>query len=132
LGLGPLPAASLGRTVGAVLAAPRPSEATPRGRLLDACAALEAVLPDGKRLRTRLAPRKASGPDFMHAFLGARGATGLITTAWLRLARKPAHHLFAGFAFADGMAALAATRRLLDAGGRPADLALVDVALLPL
>jgi len=129
LTLGPLPPATLARTLGAVLAAPRPSEATPRGRLLDRCAAVDAVLADGTDLSTRLAPRKATGPDLMHVLLGTRGATGVLTAAWLRLARRPPHRSFAGFAFPAGPSALATARRLLGRGARPAELVLVDAAL---
>lgn len=128
LTLGVLPIESRGRTLGAALSAPRPSEATPRERLVDRCAALSARLPDGRLIDTRLAPRKATGPDFSHALLGARGENGHILSAWLRLTRRPRHTLYAGFAL-DGASALRSVRWLLDVGVRPAELMLVDAAL---
>ena len=126
MALAPLPPASLPRTLGALLAAPRPSEAGPRGRFIDLCAAADAVLPDGTPIATRLAPRKATGPDFLHALLGARGTTGIIAAAWLRAARRPPRRGFAAFGFADGHGALLSARILHDRGARPADLAVVD------
>src|SRR5690242_18050314 len=63
LTLGPLPAWARGRTLGALLAAPRPSEAAPRiGRFTRACAGVQGLLPDGTEIATRVAPRKATGP----------------------------------------------------------------------
>jgi len=129
LTLGALPPASRERTVGAALAAPRPSEATPRGRLADACAALDAVLADGALIHTRLAPRRATGPDLSRALIGARGATGVIVAAWLRLARLPPSRAWAAWAFAGGEKAIAAARALLDRGARPADLSVADGAV---
>ena len=131
LTLGPLPVASRGRTLEALLAAPRPSEATPRGRFLDRCIAIDAVLADGTEINTRLAPRKATGPNLMFAIVGANGTTGIIHAAWLRLSRRPARELMVGYAFTDGAAALGVARALLDAGARPADMVIADGRLLP-
>ena len=50
--------------------------------------ASQALLPDGTEIATRLAPRKATGPDLMHALVGARGTLGLITAATLRVQRR--------------------------------------------
>jgi alkyldihydroxyacetonephosphate synthase len=89
LTLGPVPHSSRARTVGALLSAPRPSEAAPRtGRLTATCAGIAAVLADATALSTRVAPRKATGPDLMHALVGARGTLGLITAATLRVQRR--------------------------------------------
>jgi alkyldihydroxyacetonephosphate synthase len=129
LTLGPLSPASLGRTLGAALAAPRPSEATPRGRLSDLCGAIDAVLGDGTLVHTRLAPRRATGPDLAHAVLGAAGRGGIIVGAWLRCYRKAPARRQAGWVVPSGEAAVAAGRELLARDARPADLALVDGAL---
>jgi FAD/FMN-containing dehydrogenase len=124
LTLGPLPPTSRARTVGAMLAAPRPSEASPRmGRFSAACAGIAAVLPDGTELQTRVAPRKATGPDLMHALVGTRGTLGIITAATLRIARRGEARQEAAWALPSLEDAVACARALLVRGGRPADLA---------
>lgn len=123
LTLGPLPAWSRERTIGALLAAPRPSEASPRlGRVTALCAGVIGVLSDGTEVATRVAPRKATGPDLMHALVGARGTLGLITSATLRVCRRGESRLEAAFRLPTVEAALTAARALLVAGGRPLDL----------
>jgi FAD/FMN-containing dehydrogenase len=122
LTLGPLPPDSRQRTIGALLAAPRASEAAPRfGRFTRRCLALHAVLGDGREVSTRAAPRKATGPDLMHALLGARGSTGLIATATLRLERRSPERAMA-FRLPSLAVAADAARAILYAGIRPADL----------
>ncbi len=113
------------RTVGAALASPRPAEGGPCGRFLDACSAVDGVLADGTIFSTRMAPRRATGPDLAHALLGARGTTGVITAAWLRVTRRlPTRH--AAFVFPDRAAPVAVARALLDRGLRPAQLSVTD------
>jgi len=123
LSLGALPPTSMERTLGALLAAPRPAEAHPRaGRVVQQCAGLDGLLADGTQITIRVAPRKAVGPDLMHAFLGARGATGLITAATLRVFRRGDARLEAAWRMPSLEAGLRAARALLVRGARPADL----------
>jgi FAD/FMN-containing dehydrogenase len=131
--LGPLPATSRTRTLGALLAAPRPSEASPRpGRFTNACAGVAAILPDGIEISTRIAPRKASGPDLMHALVGARGTLGLITSATLRVQRRHDTRLDAAWRLPSLAAALETARTLLVRGARPLDLAVTAAGVLQL
>ena len=133
LTLGPLPGWSRTRTLGALLAAPRPSEASPRsGRFVQQCVGIAAVLPDGTEVATRLAPRKATGPDLMHAIVGARGTLGLITAATVRVQRRQESRLTAAFRLPTLPAALTAARALLVRGGRPVDLTVTASATLSL
>jgi FAD/FMN-containing dehydrogenase len=121
---GALPQISRARTIGAMLSAPRPSEATPRvGQFVAACAGLTALLADGTEITTRVAPRKATGPDLMHVLLGARGTLGIITAATLRVERRGELHEEAAWALPSLEDALACARTLIVRGGRPADLA---------
>jgi FAD/FMN-containing dehydrogenase len=123
LTLGTLPPWSRGRTLGALLAAPHHSEASPRiGRFTQACAGVHALLPDGTEVTTRVAPRKATGPDLMHVLLGARGTLGFITAATVRVQRRQEARSTAAFKLPSLPAALAAARTLLVRGGRPVDL----------
>ncbi|HEY2747143.1 MAG TPA: FAD-binding oxidoreductase [Polyangia bacterium] len=121
--LGAVPSWARLRTVGALLAAPRPSEASPRlGRFVHTCLGIQALLPDGTEIATRLAPRKATGPDLMHAIVGARGTLGMITAATLRVQRRQDTRLSAAFAHPTLPSALSAARALLVRGGRPVEL----------
>jgi FAD/FMN-containing dehydrogenase len=123
LSLGPLPFTSAERTLGALAAAPRPSEASPqRGRLVGQITSLSALLADGTEIATRSAPRKAVGPDLMHALIGARGATGIITSVTLRVHRRGEARREAAFRFEKVQPALATARALLVRGARPYDL----------
>ena len=123
LTIGAVPSWARARTLGALLAAPRPSEASPRlGRFVGGCVGIQALLPDGTEVATRLAPRKATGPDLMHAIVGARGTLGLITAATLRIGRRQETRQSAAFAFPTLPAALSAARALLVRGGRPGEL----------
>ena len=133
LTLGPLPAWSRTRTLGALLAAPRASEASPRhGRFVNQCAGIAAILPDGLEVTTRLAPRKATGPDLMHAILGARGTLGIITSATVRVQRRQETRLEASFRLPSLTAALTAARALLVRGGRPTELTVLATGILSL
>jgi FAD/FMN-containing dehydrogenase len=124
-----LPAISRSRTIGTLLSAPRPSEASPMwGRFADSCAGIGAVLADGTEISTRVAPRKATGPDLMHALVGTRGTIGVITSATLRLQRRGELREEAAWALPSLKEALACARAILVRGGRPHDL---QVALSP-
>ncbi len=72
------------QSVGAWLAEGAPGardrDADPVDQLV---AGLSAVLPDGRLLHIRPAPRRAVGPDLIGAFVGARGRLGVITSAHL-------------------------------------------------
>jgi FAD/FMN-containing dehydrogenase len=129
--LGAVPSWARLRTLGALLAAPRPSEASPRlGRFVQTCLGIQALLPDGTEVSTRLAPRKATGPDLMHAIVGARGTLGLITAATLRVQRRQEVRQSAAFAHPTLPAALSAARALLVRGGRPVELSVSAAGVL--
>ncbi|MDB4967256.1 MAG: linked oxidase domain protein [Myxococcales bacterium] len=119
-----LPPWSRTRTLGALLAAPRASEASPRtGRFLQSCIGVQALLPDGTEISTRLAPRKATGPDLMHVVLGGRGTLGILSAATVRVQRRQESRAAAAFKLPTLPAALSTARKLIVVGGRPADLA---------
>jgi len=89
------------------------------GRVGDLCLGVTAVLPDGQVVHTRVAPRRATGPELAHLLLGAEGTIGVITAAHLRLHRLPLHRWFDTFRFDEVAPAMDALRRSLAAGVRP-------------
>ncbi len=89
------------------------------GRISDLCLGITAVLADGRVIHTRVAPRRATGPDLMHLMLGAEGTLGIITAAHLRLHRLPMHRQFDTIRFDTVGAASTALRELLARGVRP-------------
>jgi alkyldihydroxyacetonephosphate synthase len=99
LSLGDYPPAALGSTIGGLLAVRTPGKSSPRhGFLEDAVLGVSAVLADGRSVHTRVAPRRATGPDLARAFLGSEGTLGVITSAVLRIHRRPEARFLAAWA----------------------------------
>jgi FAD/FMN-containing dehydrogenase len=72
--------------VGAVLASALDSHWGPRyGSMEEHVVGLGVILPDGTTTTTRIAPRKAVGPDFNQLFLGSRGRFGIVHEATLKV-----------------------------------------------
>jgi alkyldihydroxyacetonephosphate synthase len=89
LSLGDFPPAAMRSTLGGMLAVRTPGKATPRhGFLEDAVLGLSAVLSDGRTIHTRVAPRRATGPDLARALLGSEGTLGVIASVVLRIHRR--------------------------------------------
>lgn len=79
-----------GVSVGGVLATGLPPMCSPQyGSAADAVVNLGLVTPDGTRVRTKLTPRSATGPDLESLAMGGRGVLALITGATLRVYEKP-------------------------------------------
>lgn len=87
-------------------------------------AGLEVVLPDGREIDIRPAPRRAVGPDLVAALIGARGRLGVITGAHL-VARRHTDAAELAFRFPSRKDALAARAWIRGRGVRPASTALV-------
>ncbi len=127
LSLGHLPTSLSFSTLGGWLATHGAGLAMGRhGRIDDLCLSLSAVLPDGGIIHTRPAPRKATGPDFMHLFLGSEGLFGIVTSARLRLTRETGPRKSMAAGFPDLHQALSAASAMILSGLRPLELAVVD------
>ncbi|MBT9259094.1 MAG: FAD-binding oxidoreductase [Clostridiales bacterium] len=61
--------------------------------------ALEAVLPGGRIIRTRLSPKPSAGPDLRALFIGSQGTFGIITRAWIRVIPLPETMIFRTYRF---------------------------------
>ena len=88
-------------------------------------AGLEAVLPDGREMDVRPAPRRAVGPDLVGALVGARGKLGIVTGAHL-VARPLTEAVELAFRFPSLSAAHAARAWIRGGGVRPASTAVVE------
>ena len=127
LTLGDFPPSTLGSTIGGLLAVRTPGKSSPRhGALEDAVLGISAVLADGRTVHTRVAPRRASGPDLARALLGSEGRLGFITAAVLRIHRRPEARFLAAFALPSLDDALAAVRLALREEAAPAALRVFD------
>ncbi|HEY8416127.1 MAG TPA: FAD-binding oxidoreductase [Thermaerobacter sp.] len=69
------------------------------GSMGDQVVAVEAVLPDGRVLRTRRVPKPTAGPDLRALFAGSQGTFGIVTRAWLRAIGAPEVMLFRSYRF---------------------------------
>jgi alkyldihydroxyacetonephosphate synthase len=59
------------------------------GSIEDMLLAFEAVLPDGRIVRTKAIPRRAAGPELRQLFLGAEGTLGIVTELTVRVFLSP-------------------------------------------
>jgi alkyldihydroxyacetonephosphate synthase len=98
------------------------------GSIEDMLLALEAVLPDGRVVRTRVGPRSATGPDLCELFLGSEGTLGIFTELSFRVFPSPESRAMQSFAFADFHSGLEAIRAIMRTGWRPPVLRLYDAA----
>ncbi len=96
------------------------------GNIEDIVLALEAVLPEGRVVRTRVGPRSATGPDLRHVFLGAEGTLGIVTEATMRIFPRPETSVGLGFRFRSMQQGLEAIRLITRAGWRPPVVRLYD------
>ena len=129
LSLGDFPPTSLGSSIGGLLAVRTPGKTSTRhGFMEDAVLGVSAVLADGRTIHTRIAPRRATGPDLARAVCGSEGTIGIITSAVLRIHRKPEARLLAAFVLPSFGDALAAVRLALREEAAPAAMRVFDTA----
>jgi alkyldihydroxyacetonephosphate synthase len=114
-------------TVGGWLACRSAGQLSTRyGKIEDMVIGLGAVLADGSIIATGGAPRAAVGPDLTQVLVGSEGTLGVITGARLRLHPVPAVTRTAAYGFASFPEGLAACRRIVHRGARPAVVRLYD------
>ena len=99
--------------------------ATNKTHIDDFVQATTMITPSGK-LTTRQLPASGAGPSPDRLVLGSEGAFGVITSAWMRLQRRPDHRATASFRFARFDDAVAATRALAQSGLWPSNCRLLD------
>jgi alkyldihydroxyacetonephosphate synthase len=96
------------------------------GAIEDLVAGLEAVLPGGSVVRSKVAPRRATGPDVANLFIGAEGTLGVVTEVTLRVVPMPTHRVDRCVRFEHMADGVAACRRLAQSDLRPTLVRLYD------
>ncbi len=129
LTLGDFPIDALNSSIGGLLSVRTPGKSTRRhGTFEDTVLGISAVLSGGKTLRTRVAPRRASGPDLARVICGSEGSLGIITSAELRIHKRPESRLLAAYKIPNFSDALTAVRMALREEASPAALRIYDGA----
>ncbi|HEX3765423.1 MAG TPA: FAD-binding oxidoreductase [Kofleriaceae bacterium] len=99
---------------------------TKYGKVEDRCAGLTVVTGRGEVIETDGPSRALRGPSWTQLLLGSEGTLGVITSARLRLSPAPQLRVFRGFEVDDVPSGVAAIRRVLQKGLRPAVVRLYD------
>jgi alkyldihydroxyacetonephosphate synthase len=129
LTLGAFAPAGLGSSLGGLLAVRTPGKSSRQhGTFEDMVLGVSAVLSDGRSLHTRVAPRRASGPDFARVLCGSEGTLGIITSAHLRVHEQPESRLLVAFRLPNVEEALTAVRLAMREEASPAAMRIYDGA----
>ncbi len=129
LSIGDYPPVVLTSSLGGILAVRTPGKSSARhGFFEDAVVGVSAVLADGRTVHTRVAPRRATGPDFQRALCGSEGTIGFITSAVLRIHTKSEARLVAAYLLPTFEAAVSAVLFALREEAAPSGLRIYDAA----
>jgi len=127
LSIGDYPPVVLTSSLGGIIAVRTPGKSSARhGFFEDAVVGLSAVLADGRTIHTRVAPRRATGPDLARALCGSEGTIGFITDAVLRIHAKPEARLVAAYQLPSVDAAVSAVYLALREEAAPSGLRIYD------
>lgn len=91
----------------------------------DLVQAVRVVTPVGVAESARV-PASGAGPAPDRLWLGSEGALGVVTEAWVRVQRRPTHTATVAVRFRDYVAAVDATRSIVQSGLRPSNCRLLD------
>lgn len=99
------------------------------GGIEDLVCGLEAVLTNGEVVRIRNVPRRSTGPDLRHLFLGSEGGLAFITEVTLKLFRYyPDSFWRGGYVVPSMQTGLEQLRTIITDGYRPSVVRLYDKA----
>ncbi len=99
--------------------------ATGDTRIDDLVESIQIVTPSGVAESERV-PSSGAGPAPDRLWLGSEGALGVITSAWLRVRRRPTFKLGAAASFSSYQDGVLATREIVQSGLQPANCRLLD------
>ncbi len=129
LSIGDYPPVVLTSSIGGLIAVRTPGKSSARhGFFEEAVVGVSAVLADGRTVHTRVAPRRATGPDLARALCGSEGTIGFITSAVLRIHPKPEARLVAAYLLPSVDAAVSAVLLSLREEAAPSGLRIYDAA----
>jgi alkyldihydroxyacetonephosphate synthase len=129
LSIGDYSPSILGSSLGGIIAVRTPGKSSARhGFFEDAVVGLSAVLADGRTLHTRVAPRRSTGPDLGRALCGSEGTIGFITSAVLRIHRRPESRMASAYVLPSVDAAVRAVYLALREEAAPAGLRIYDAS----
>lgn len=129
LSIGDYPPVVLTSSLGGIIAVRTPGKSSARhGFFEDAVVGVSAVLADGRSVHTRIAPRRATGPDLARALMGSEGTIGFITSAVLRIHQKPEARLVGAYILPSMDAAISAVYLALREEAAPSGLRIYDRA----
>ncbi len=127
LSIGDYPPVVLTSSLGGIIAVRTPGKSSARhGFFEEAVVGVSAVLADGRTVHTRIAPRRSTGPDLARAMCGSEGTIGFITSAVLRIHKKPEARLIAAYLLPSFDAAISAVLFALREEAAPAGLRIYD------
>lgn len=127
LSIGDYPPVVLTSSLGGILAVRTPGKSSARhGFFEEAVVGVSAVLADGRTVHTRVAPRRSTGPDLARALCGSEGTIGFITSAVLRIHKKPEARLLAAYVLPSFDAAVSAVLFALREEAAPSGLRIYD------
>ena len=96
------------------------------GGIEDLVAGLEAVLPGGRVVRSKTAPRRATGPDVASLMIGSEGTLGIVTEATLRVSPESGARVDRCIRFEHMADGVAACRAIVQADLKPTLVRLYD------
>ncbi len=127
LSIGDYPPVVLMSSLGGIIAVRTPGKSSARhGFFEEAVVGLSAVLADGRTVHTRVAPRRATGPDLARVLCGSEGTIGFITSAVLRIHPKPESRLVAAYRLPSVDAAISAVYLALREEAAPSGIRIYD------
>jgi len=129
LSIGDYPPVVLTSSVGGIISVRTPGKSSARhGFFEEAVVGVSAVLADGRTVHTRVAPRRATGPDLARALCGSEGTLGFITSAVLRIHPKPESRLVGAYLLPTVDAAVSAIYLALREEAAPSGMRIYDAA----
>lgn len=129
LSIGDYPPVVLTSSLGGILSVRTPGKSSARhGFFEEAVVGVSAVLADGRTVHTRVAPRRATGPDLARVLCGSEGTIGFITSAVLRIHPRPESRLVAAYILPSIDAAVSAVYLALREEAAPSGMRIYDAA----